>query len=74
MDEKKSTQVPPLSREQVRQVDQIALDQYGMLGLVLMENAGRGAAEAIHHWLAGDKPKTSDARAGRCLHLMRQRQ
>jgi NAD(P)H-hydrate epimerase len=37
----------PLTCEQVRQVDQIAIDQYAMPGIVLMENAGRGAAEKI---------------------------
>ena len=40
-------ELPPLSRDQVRQVDQIAIQQYGMPGVVLMENAGRGAAEVI---------------------------
>lgn len=39
--------LPPLSREQVRQVDKIAIEQYGVPGVVLMENAGRGAAEII---------------------------
>ncbi|TWU35058.1 NAD(P)H-hydrate epimerase [Novipirellula artificiosorum] len=37
-----------LTRQQVRQIDQTAIEHYGMSGLVLMENAGRGAAEAIH--------------------------
>jgi NAD(P)H-hydrate epimerase len=36
-----------LSREQARLVDEIAVRQYGMSSLVLMENAGRGAAEAL---------------------------
>src|SRR5689334_9377713 len=36
-----------LSREQVRLVDRLAVERYGMSGLVLMENAGRGAAEAL---------------------------
>jgi NAD(P)H-hydrate epimerase len=36
-----------LSREQVRQVDRRAIDEYGMSGLVLMENAGRGVAETM---------------------------
>jgi NAD(P)H-hydrate epimerase len=40
-------ELPPLSRDQVRQVDRIAIEQYGMPGVVLMENAGRGAAEII---------------------------
>lgn len=36
-----------LTREQVRRVDQLAIERYGLSGLVLMENAGRGAAEII---------------------------
>jgi NAD(P)H-hydrate epimerase len=36
-----------LTREQVRDVDRIAIDDYGMLGLVLMENAGRNSAELL---------------------------
>jgi NAD(P)H-hydrate epimerase len=39
--------VPPLSRDQVRNVDKVAIDQYGIPGIALMENAGRGAAEII---------------------------
>jgi NAD(P)H-hydrate epimerase len=36
-----------LSREEVRAVDQRAIQQYGLPGVVLMENAGRGAAELL---------------------------
>lgn len=36
-----------LDREHSRMVDRIAMEQYGMSGLVLMENAGRGCAEHI---------------------------
>ena len=36
-----------LNREQSRRVDRLAVERYGMTGLVLMENAGRGAAEII---------------------------
>ena len=36
-----------LTREQVRQVDEIAINKYGMSGLVLMENAGRGVADVM---------------------------
>jgi NAD(P)H-hydrate repair Nnr-like enzyme with NAD(P)H-hydrate epimerase domain len=36
-----------LTREQVRDVDRHAIDDYGMLGLVLMENAGRNSAELL---------------------------
>jgi NAD(P)H-hydrate epimerase len=44
-----------MKREQVRQVDQIAMEQYGMSGLVLMENAGRGAAEGIAAFLKRER-------------------
>lgn len=37
----------PLSRDQVRRVDRLAMAEYGMSGLVLMENAGRGASEIV---------------------------
>ena len=36
-----------MKRSEVRRVDKIAIEQYGISGLVLMENAGRGAAERI---------------------------
>lgn len=36
-----------LTREEVRAVDRRAIDEFGMTGLVLMENAGRGAAEHL---------------------------
>jgi len=36
-----------LNREQSRRVDVLAVERYGMTGLVLMENAGRGAAKII---------------------------
>jgi NAD(P)H-hydrate epimerase len=36
-----------LTREQVRRVDQYAIRVWGMTGLVLMENAGRGAADVL---------------------------
>ncbi|MGB7326843.1 MAG: NAD(P)H-hydrate epimerase [Rubripirellula sp.] len=38
----------PLTRVQVRRVDEVAIREYGILGVVLMENAGRGAAEIIN--------------------------
>ncbi|WP_442505292.1 NAD(P)H-hydrate epimerase [Novipirellula sp. SH528] len=44
-----------LSRDQVRSVDQTAIEEYGMSGLVLMENAGRGAAEVIQQNLASGR-------------------
>ncbi|MEM7137302.1 MAG: NAD(P)H-hydrate dehydratase [Myxococcota bacterium] len=36
-----------LTREQAREVDRVAVDDFGVESLVLMENAGRGAADAI---------------------------
>jgi NAD(P)H-hydrate epimerase len=42
--------VPParaLTRDEVRQVDVTALTEFGLPGVVLMENAGRGAAQLL---------------------------
>jgi NAD(P)H-hydrate epimerase len=36
-----------LSREQVRALDRRAIEEFGVPGVVLMENAGRGAAEVL---------------------------
>jgi NAD(P)H-hydrate epimerase len=36
-----------LTREQVRNVDRIAIEEFGIPGIVLMENAGRGCAESL---------------------------
>lgn len=38
---------PALSRSQLREVDRRAVDDYGISGLVLMENAGRGAVDVL---------------------------
>ena len=38
---------PVLTREQIRSVDRRAIDEYGMTGLVLMENAGRGCVDVL---------------------------
>jgi len=43
-----------LSRAQVRALDRLALEEYGLAGAVLMENAGRGASEHVLAALAGD--------------------
>jgi len=37
----------PLSRAEVREVDRLAIDEYGVPGVVLMENAGAGAARLL---------------------------
>jgi NAD(P)H-hydrate epimerase len=39
--------VRALTRAEVRDVDRRAIDEYGMSGLVLMENAGRGCVELL---------------------------
>jgi NAD(P)H-hydrate epimerase len=36
-----------LNRQQVRELDRRAIEEYGVPGVVLMENAGRGAAEVL---------------------------
>jgi len=36
-----------LSRAEVREVDRRAIDEYGLTGLVLMENAGRGCVDVL---------------------------
>ena len=42
-----------MTREQVRGVDQWAINTLGIAGVVLMENAGRSCAELIKDKLAG---------------------
>jgi len=44
-----------LSREQVRRFDRRVIEDWGVPGAVLMENAGRNAADAIEEFLA-DRP------------------
>lgn len=40
--------LPPLTFDEVRQVDRDAIEQLGIPGLLLMENAARGACQVIH--------------------------
>ena len=42
----------PMTRTEVRGLDAKAIDEYGIPGVVLMENAGRGAAEAVIEMLS----------------------
>jgi NAD(P)H-hydrate epimerase len=47
-----------MSRDEVRRVDAWAIDEIGVPGVVLMENAGRSCAELVRQKLAGvDGPK-----------------
>jgi NAD(P)H-hydrate epimerase len=41
-----------LSREQCREIDRYAIDELGIPGIVLMENAGRGCSEVLLQTLA----------------------
>src|SRR5580704_9453277 len=36
-----------LTRDEVRAIDRRAIEEFGVPGIVLMENAGRGAAEVL---------------------------
>ncbi len=42
-----SPAAPYLSRDEVRGIDRRAIEEFGVPGIVLMENAGRGAAELL---------------------------
>jgi NAD(P)H-hydrate epimerase len=44
----RSLTLRPLSREEIRAVDTRAADDFAMPTVVLMENAGRGAADLLH--------------------------
>jgi len=39
--------IPTLNRQQSQEVDRRAVDEFGMTGLTLMENAGRGLADTL---------------------------
>jgi NAD(P)H-hydrate epimerase len=45
-----------LTRAQVRDLDRRAIEEFGLPGVVLMENAGRGAAELVRRLWPGDGP------------------
>ncbi|MFM9058603.1 MAG: NAD(P)H-hydrate epimerase [Planctomycetaceae bacterium] len=47
-----------LNRAQVRELDRRAIEEFGLPGSVLMENAGRGAAELVGRLWPGDGPVT----------------
>jgi len=38
---------PTLTRDQIRELDRRAIDEYGIPGMVLMENAGRGVVDVL---------------------------
>ncbi|HYW80533.1 MAG TPA: NAD(P)H-hydrate epimerase [Thermoguttaceae bacterium] len=45
-----------ITRDQARRIDQRAIDEYGIPGMVLMENAGRGVADRLCQLVAADLP------------------
>ncbi len=53
------------TREQVRELDRIAIEQYGMDGLILMENAGRWCARAAERMLGAAEGRTVAVFCGR---------
>jgi len=53
-----------LSREQVRAIDRHAIETLGIPGLILMENAGRNAADAIERFVGGCRGKSVAVVAG----------
>ena len=54
----------PLSRQEIRAVDRRLIDEWGVPGVVLMENAGRNAALAIEVFLGGLKGRRVAVVAG----------
>ncbi len=53
-----------LSRRHVREFDRLAIEQWGVPGVVLMENAGRGCVDAVEEFLGGVSGKKSAVVAG----------
>lgn len=53
-----------LSRRQVREFDRLAIEDWGVPGVVLMENAGRNATDAIEKFLGGVSGKSLAVVAG----------
>ncbi|MDQ7780645.1 MAG: NAD(P)H-hydrate epimerase [Planctomycetota bacterium] len=59
----KMADVRPVSREEMRELDRRAIEEIGIPGMVLMENAGRSVAEVVLEMLA--RPGAAGVRRGR---------
>ncbi len=44
-----------VTAQEIREIDRVAIDEYGMPGVILMENAGRGAAQCALEMLGGKR-------------------
>jgi len=55
----------PVTRQQIREIDAVAIERYGIPGVVLMENAGRGAAQHTANLLKGAEGKKVTVVCGR---------
>jgi NAD(P)H-hydrate epimerase len=53
-----------LSRDEVRAIDRCAIERIGVAGVVLMENAGRQAADAVAEHLGGAAGRSAAVVAG----------
>ena len=53
-----------LSRDQVRRIDRLAIEKYGIPGVVLMENAGRSAADVVLQLIRNDLRLPATTRVG----------
>ena len=48
----KASAYPYITREEMRELDRLAIEQYQIPGIILMENAGAGAAREIHRQIS----------------------